>query len=141
MILGSEINNIKSSIKCYGFKKIRFFNIPKEDFKDYLDFLAKIFPNPCFIFNFRNLDNVVKSEWMRLHDSVDLKKKMIAFENECKAYSINKPNCKLVTYENICLNEGLIEEIYNFIGAKVDKELIKKVLSTRHSYTTKNKKK
>ena len=56
-----------------------------------------------------------------------------------KAYSINKPNCKIVTYENICLNEGLIEEIYNFIGAKVDEKLIKKILSTRHSYTSKNK--
>ena len=136
LILGPEISNPRSPIKCYGFKEIRFFNVPIDELEDYLDFLTKIFPNPCFLFNSRNLDNVVKSEWWKKKDESELRKKMINFEDKCKEYAINKPNCKLVTYENICLNKGQIEKIYDLIGTRVDKKIINKVLSTKHSYST-----
>jgi hypothetical protein len=48
LLLGKRSND--KTMPCYGFKEIRYIR-NLQDLPKYLEFLAKIFPSPCFIFN------------------------------------------------------------------------------------------
>lgn len=123
----------KSSVKCYGFKEIRYVH-HAEDLGDYLSFLRKVFPDPAFIFNVRSHDDVAKSGWWGEQSPKDVKAKLEKIEVKFEEYADNHDNSFLIAYDDVVNAGDKLRELYEFIGADYDKELVASVLSRPHSY-------
>jgi len=128
----------ESTTTCYGFKEIRYTQI-HEDLIGYLEFLRKLFPSPCFIFNTRNNEDVVKS-WISVGWYTESKKENAfkvlkeveaSFFNAMKA---NESNSFHITYEDVIGKTEKLEEMFSFLGAPVVESKIDEILSLQHSY-------
>jgi hypothetical protein len=124
----------KDKVDCYGFKEIRYVDLIEEDFGAYLDFLKKIFPNVAFIFNTRNLENVVGSAWWRQNPEESLVKLRKA-ERMFQAYMATHDNCYRIDYSDMVTQSARLVRMFDFIGARYSREKISEILSIPHSYT------
>ena len=129
------------TIKCYGFKEIRYAELEvQKNFEDYLEFLEKIFPNPCFIFNTRNLDNVLNSGWWSRTNQAKSRKYLVNLENKFAEFCSNHNNTFQITYENIISRSQTLETMFDFLGVEYAAEKIDRVMSVKHSFNIKQKK-
>ena len=138
-ILLADKKNDKN-ILCYGFKEIRYFEVyqQQKDIADYLNFLAKIFPTPAFIFNIRNLDDVLKSGWWANTDRAESRSELMKLETAFHNYKKTHPeNTFIISYEEVVSQSNNFQLLFNFLGAKYP-ENIDKILLTPHSYGQKN---
>jgi len=129
-----ESTTDKENIKCYGFKEIRYTNIGDENFVNYLNFLKMIFPGPVFIFNTRNHEDVSKSSWLASHDKHEVIN--ILQETEKRFFSYIKENPKNsfhITYEDVISKSVKMKEMFDFIGALYNENVINRILSIQHS--------
>ncbi len=145
IILADKIKD--PDIVCYGFKEIRYlpydndFCVEATDFSDYLDFLNLLFPNVCFVFNTRNIDDVIKSGWWKNRDPIETTKILNQAEELFKNYHyIHPDNSFMISYEDIVSQNNNLKLLYDFIGVAYDSKSILSVLSKEHSYAPKEKK-
>jgi len=131
LLLADKIND--ESIKCYGFKEIRYLD-EIDSFFDYLEFLKKIFPNVAFIFNTRNLDDVVKSSWFAQEEPEQLKKEIRRLEVMFSQYCEKYDNGFQITYEDVVSKSQKLKDMFEFLGVKYKPEKIDAILSLPHSY-------
>lgn len=133
----------KASIKCYGFKEIRYWE-NLEVFSEFLDFLKLIFPDVCFIFNTRKKEDVAKS-WIKtkLHEIEEESQVLQILDNaEAAFFDYMQKNKKItfhITYEDIIGQRKNLESLFTFLGADYSQKKIEKVLSFRHSYSPNQK--
>lgn len=121
---------------CYGFKEVRYVEIIPE-FESYLAFLERIFPNVCFIFNTRKIEDVLKSGWW-LHSNEKKSKQAIeSLELLFQQYAASHPhNSFQITYEDIVGKTSRLAAMFQFLGAAYNEEMLDQVLSKRHSTIT-----
>ncbi|MGB3512308.1 MAG: sulfotransferase, partial [Microcoleaceae cyanobacterium] len=125
---------------CYGFKEIRYLEISQQqkDIADYLNFLAKIFPKPAFIFNVRNLDDVLKSGWWVNMNKAESRAELMELETAFHTYRETHPdNTFLISYEDVVCQSNNFQLLFNFLGAQYPENL-DKILFTPHGYEQKN---
>jgi hypothetical protein len=124
-------------VTCRGFKEIRY--LPKElhlvgaELTGYLDFLAKLFPDPAFLFLTRNHDRVIKSGWWARQDPKLVREQLQKFEEQTSKYAAGKPWTFQITFEDIVDRTPRLAELFQFLGASYDTEKIDAILSQRHS--------
>ncbi|MDH5400536.1 MAG: sulfotransferase [Cyclobacteriaceae bacterium] len=131
MLKGNEGDNIK----CYGFKEIRYNPEEVHNLGDYLNFLSKIFPNVAFIFNTRNLEDVVKSKWWALRDKEEVM--ALLKETELNFFDFiarNRDNSFHITYEDVIGKSDKLLEMHEFLEVNYTEEAIDAVLATMHSF-------
>jgi hypothetical protein len=116
-----------------GFKEIRYVEI-QNHLDRYLNFLAKIFPNPLFVFNTRNLTDVVKSGWWKNKKSKEVRKNLEELEKVWANFSANRLDCFQISYEDIMGKSKILEDLFLKIGATYDPEIIDFLLQVPHSY-------
>lgn len=121
------------AVVCYGFKEVRYFEVGA-DFEAYWDFLGRLFPNPAFIINTRSLDDVVKSAWWKDWDADELRATLRDFEDRCADYAKTRSNCFRIDYEHVRGKGERLREMFDFLGADYEPEVIDAVLATPHSY-------
>jgi len=123
-----------AGVYCYGFKEIRYAEIPETELLGYLNFLMDIFPNLGVVFNTRDLDEVVKSGWWKTKKSRKTKKLLGTVEVGFRKYSSMNNNCFTISYADVVNKTKVLEELHDFIGAKYDEKRIDRVLAKSHSY-------
>jgi hypothetical protein len=122
---------------CVGFKEIRYFQmVPAAQLNAYLSYLAGLFPNPAFLINLRNHDDVVQSGWWRKHGNpASLRSSLQTFEQALLEWAATKPERAFVTrYEDIVSKGPTLMGMYNFLGASFDPVRYEAVLAMPHSY-------
>lgn len=118
-----------------GFKEIRYTDgeMSDREFSDFLKFITESFPNPCFIFNFRNSKDVRKSKWWRRkwrsRRIIDRAAKR--FET---AYQEHRERSYKVNYDEYIADPNSLIGLFEFLGAPFDLSQIQSVLSKKHSY-------
>ena len=139
LILSNKKDDPK--IECYGFKEIRYYLPPvQKKFEDYLEFLEKIFPNVCFIFNTRNLDDVLKSQWWSKLERKNTKQQLLNLENKFTEFCSKHDNTFQITYENVISKSKNLEKMFDFLGAEYITDQIDKVITVKHSINVPQKK-
>jgi len=127
---------IIKDIRCYGFKEVRYERHLGE-FNDYLSFLEKIFPNPCFIINTRNHEDVLKSMKAvdfyteKPFDQDYLRTIEATFFDYIKTHPDNTFH---ISYEDVIAKTEKLTELFSFLGASFSEQQIDEVLSLQHSY-------
>lgn len=136
ILLADQLEN--QQIKAYGFKEIRY-EYTLDHLLDYLDFLKRIFPNPVFIFNTRNKEDVFKSRlslyWVQNNNRQKTIETLIhteaLFAEFIKNNSINSFS---ISYEEVITKSNKLKELHNFLGLTYTKSQINEVLAKAHSY-------
>ncbi len=132
LLLGDHVDN--SKVSCLGFKEIRYLNI-MDNLKDYLNYLKNMFPKACFVFNFRNKNDVSNSGWWKTENKDGLIKKLEMFEAICLEYCNTNPEfCFCINYKDVVEKTEKLKELFNFIGATYNERKIDHILSLPHSY-------
>lgn len=128
---------------CIGFKEVRYLNSDltrakagnKPRLHDFLDFLAKLFPNPAFIVLTRDHDQVTKSAWWVNKEKEQVIEQLKAFDTAACSYAQGTNNTFTVTYQDMVERTPRLKEMFLFLGAAYDEARLKEVLATKHSYT------
>jgi hypothetical protein len=123
----------ETRVKAYGFKEIRYPDV-MDDLAAYLDFLERLFPTPAFIFNTRNMDKVLRSEWWARMNPWKAKRLLLDFEQKCFAYMRDKPNCFHIRYEDVVEKTDNLEKMFEFLGAVCDPAEVDRILKMPHGY-------
>lgn len=116
-----------------GFKEIRYPKV-KDDLALYLDFLLKIFPNAAIIFNTRNLDHVANSAFWKDQDKAQVIADLNQFEGEFSQFASDREDVFSLRYEDVYPNSQRVRELFDFLGAEYDQQVVQTVLKTPHSY-------
>ena len=122
----------------YGFKEIRY-NEVGDEFDDYLDFLSKLFPNTAFIFNTRNLQDVALSGWWKHDDQASVIDELGTMERRFAAYASTRDHCFSIRYEDVVTRGEQLRNLFEFLGAAYQPEVIDTILNTPHSYKPEQK--
>ena len=118
-------------VRWIGFKEIRYPKM-KDDFEDYLDFFAEIFPNCHFVFNSREWSNVANSAFWRNRDPEEVKELVWRTDQQFREYSERHPeNCVHVQYESVISDPSHLQPIYEMLGEEMDMEHYYSVLQCR----------
>lgn len=121
---------------CIGFKEVKYYEVGDDEFDAYLDFLARLFPNPAFIFLTRNGKDVSNSAWWRNRDKTEVleivKKMDQCFRNYLDK---NADFCFLIDYQDMVGSRQKMKDLFNFLGATFNPEMIESALLTPHSYS------
>lgn len=132
ILLADKVNN--PDFFCYGFKEISYIKYPDKLFS-YLDFLVRIFPNVGFIFNTRNIEDVIKSAWWANIDPEKAKSDLHKIEELFDEYCENHSNSFQITYEEIVANDQGLKAMFDFIGAEYSRSTVDRILTIPHSYS------
>jgi hypothetical protein len=137
LLFGRELY---SDFDTYGFKEIRYFEMDNNKLSGYLNFLKKVFPKPCFVFNRRNHDEVCKSSWFADRNDETIKRKFVLFESTCDEFIANNLDSSIaVNYNKIIdLSSGELKNLFDFIEQPYNKEKIESILNIQHSYDNKS---
>ncbi len=135
LLLAEQLENLK--IKAYGFKEVRYPGT-LDHLLVYLDFLKQIFPNPLFVFNTRNKDDVFKSRlnlcWVQKKDYQKTIERLIRAEALFSEFIKNNPtNSFHISYEEVTTKSDKLKELHNFIGLPYTEAQMVKVLAVPHS--------
>jgi hypothetical protein len=127
---------------CLGFKEIRY--LPENlgvslagypaRLTAYLDFLARLFPDPAIIFLTRNLDEVVRSAWWRNRDPGPLRTILETFEGVARSYRHDLCATRLIDYKDVVANGEELGALFEFLGTDHQPEAIAAVLQREHSF-------
>jgi 2-polyprenyl-3-methyl-5-hydroxy-6-metoxy-1,4-benzoquinol methylase len=132
LLLADQVNS--PEIVCYGFKEVRYANV-SDSLHEYLDFLSMIFPKAAFIFNTRNLDDVLKSGWWKDRDPNESRSKLQNLETVFADYHAMHDNSFCITYEDVINKTTKFKALFEFLGAPYPAaERMDKVFSTLYSY-------
>ena len=131
----------ENDIKCYGFKEIRYlpgqYNI--SNLGRFLDFLAKLFPDPAFIVLTRSHDQVCNSAWWKNRSPQQVKQSLSQFEKKIATYSQGKNFVFSIDYHDMTERTPKLQQLFEFIGAPYREDKVEQVLSTPHSFVPKIK--
>lgn len=125
--------NPNSNSEVWGCKEIRFGNAKKQydRFQEELDFIKMLFPRAKFIFNTREIEEMVKSSWWA-KDPEAATKILSKQENFFKTYSYQNPDFTYsVTYHDVVNNTEILQGMYDFLGEAFDFDTYKSVLERR----------
>lgn len=128
------------TIKCYGFKERYTYPNILDEFEEYIQFLSNIFPNTCFIFNTRNLDNVLQSGWWRERNTEQSKQILLTTESRFKQCLNKYKNSFHICYEDVVNQTQNLEYMFNFLEATYCKQKIDFVLGQKYSYDIRQEK-
>lgn len=117
----------RTELRAYGFKEIRY---SAEDVEQKIAFLEQMYPRCGLIFNIRDPDDVVRSEFQKGQDSAKFAGLNRLFE---RLAAIGK-NRHLVAYEDICGLKGSFVSLFDFLGEPFDRDSLISVMRTKHSY-------
>ena len=133
-LLGQEAEDTNI---VYGFKEIRYLD-HLDELKAYLLFLQTVFPNPAFIFNIRNHQDVVRSAWWKQMDPHKAKTLLEKTESAFMDFAREHDNAYVNRYETILKGVAGVEDLLSFLGAKLDGRLVEEALATRHGFKLSN---
>lgn len=120
-------------VKCLGFKEVKFYEAG-EDLGSYLAFLDQLFPNCCFILNTRRHEDLLKSSFWKKAEYEEAKAKLELTERYFGSFAAHRSNCFEMDYEDLHPTSERLRDLFDFLGAAWEQEVVDLVFQTPHSY-------
>ena len=117
--------------RWFGFKEIRY-NALGDDFPMVLDFMHHHFKNARFIFNTRDVDEVVRSGWWKDWARDDVVRLVEGMDARFADYAAQYPERAMITnYASFCDDPAGIEPVFDWLGEPIDTAKTAAVLARR----------
>ena len=126
-----EIINPGPEQRWVGFKEIRYHELGI-DFFPLLDWINETFPNPYFLFNTRNLDDVVKSAWWAEEEKTEVIKSLEQMDKRFMLYHRKRPDrCFINNYAQLIDNPKSIKPFFRKMGLRFDSRKVRQIMQER----------
>ncbi len=113
-----------------GFKEIRYPRLA-DDFPAFLEFCQRAFPNPFFVFNSRNGDDVAKSKWWANQPRDQVLDLVSTMDARFSEYADTHPHrSHHVFHEQTCSDLTSLQPLFDKLGEPLDLETAQKILAT-----------
>ncbi|MFN8125042.1 MAG: sulfotransferase [Candidatus Nanopelagicales bacterium] len=113
-----------------GFKEVRYLG---PDTPDYVMWLADTFPGARFVFNSRNLDDVVVSDWWR--ERADAREFLDGVQQMQDELRIRLGERAFdVRYDDYTADPAVLAGLFVWLGEPFDRSQVESVLSRKHGY-------
>ena len=120
-----------ANTRIIGFKEIRWAD-NVEQLSIIVNFIRNFFPQPSFVFNTRNHDEVAKSSWWSRLQAKKVKRKLSKFENSYNSiYRRNKDISVKVHYNDLIIDTRYWIPLFEIIDRDYDEEIVKNVLNIK----------
>lgn len=123
----------EDGVHCIGFKEVRFKDHP-ERMVAYLDFLETVFPDPAFLFLWRDHDAVLRSGFWKTEDQVRAGRTLAQIEAQAARFAEGRENCFSLDYSDLSSDAPRLREMVQFLGGRFDPDRIARVIEIPHSY-------
>ncbi len=119
--------------RVLGFKEIRWW---KRDLIETLESTREIFPGARFVFNTRNIDDVIKSKWWAEQKAEAVRAKLLDREARMdQAHAaLGDETVYRIHYDDYTADPELLRGLFSWLGESFDRERIDEVLGTKHSF-------
>lgn len=119
--------------RVIGFKEIRWW---KRDLVETLEMTREIFPGARFVFNSRNVEDVIKSKWWAEQDAEEARAKIVARDTRMEqAYAaLGDDVVYRIRYDDYIADPEVLRGLFTWLGEPFDRARIDEVLGTRHSF-------
>lgn len=116
-----------------GFKEIRWWG---RDLTRTLTMTREILPGARFIFNTRNVDDVLKSKWWVDKDPAAARAQVLDWESrmDAAAAALDDDVTYRVHYDDYLADHGVLEGLFDWLGEPFDRQRIDEVIATPHSF-------
>jgi hypothetical protein len=114
--LRQMIINVYGPGKLIGFKEIRYGRDPYELFADSLDWLREFLPGVRFIFNTRDTESCVHSEWWASDPENSRKILERVYDNFRRYYKLHRDCCYWMPYEHLRHGDRVLAGMFSFLG-------------------------
>ena len=118
-------------------KEVKFKDNP-EELVAYLEFLEMMFPEPLFVFLWRDHDEVLNSGWWKTEDRVRATAVLEFLESESQRFAQDRQNCFTLTYADLIPSATKLNDLFTFIGAAFEPEKLYQVLQIIWENSQKN---
>lgn len=121
------------NIKTLGFKEIRFLDVA-DDLDEYLLFLKMVFPNCAIIFNLRDVEQTIYSDWWAKKNPKKTTRKLNYFIEKMKKFHSNYEDTFIINYEDVIKQNSKLERLFSFLEIPYNDEKVKETLRIKHSF-------
>jgi hypothetical protein len=127
--------NADGRARVFGFKEIRYVKMQREELFALLDFLELLAPPSAVIFNTRDVDAVRRSKWWSKMRRREVRRLVGDFERNMRDYCEQRPErCFHIDYDDVVGRTPRVSELLEFLGERLEPEVVEGVLRSRHSY-------
>ena len=131
-LIVKEVLRPPKDTRCTGFKEIRYTRNMVGDLGAHINFMRQVFPGAGFVFNSRNLDDVVKSGWWK--DHANPREHLEDFEANMKtAFERHAEYSIWIRYDDYIVDPGTLSALFDFLKEPFDLEGVQNTLSLKHS--------
>ena len=118
--------------RCVGYKEIRYAPNMVRDLSLYLGFVRRVFPGAAFVFNTRNMTDVLQSGWWK--DRPDAEVYLTEFEASMQAaHEAHAPYSFWVKYDDYASSPEGLKPLFEFLDEPFDLAAVEKTLAVKHS--------
>lgn len=123
----------RKNTRVAGFKEIRWW---KADLAETLELTREIFPGARFVFNTRNAEDVIKSQWWAAKDPDVARAQVADWESRMDAAhaSLGDDAIYRIHYDDYVADPEILRGLFEWLGEEFDRARIDEVLGTPHSF-------
>ncbi len=123
----------ESDTRVTGCKEIRWWG---RDLTQTLMTVREILPGARFIFNTRNVEDVLKSKWWVERDPEVGRAQVLDWESrmDAAAAALGDGVTYRVQYDDYLADHGVLEGLFDWLGEPFDRQRIDEVIATPHSF-------
>lgn len=115
-----------------GFKEVRYIQMGTQ-LPDFLNFCRRVFHNPFFVFNSRNIEDVAKSGWWATQPLDEVRFKLKRSDEIFARYAGNNPDVSHhVVYEEMLANPGaMLRPLFDKLDEPYDAARVAQIMGKR----------
>lgn len=123
-------------IRLCGFKEIRTIT-PPEDYRAYLEFKRRFFPNARFVFNTRDPVAVSRSSWWRRHDPAAVTSMIHSAEAVFRGFAAAHPDrCIILHYDSYISDHHAFAPLFDLLGGQPTPQALRAIMTERLTHAT-----
>lgn len=121
--------------RLIGFKEIRYTELGRIEFFEFLEFVRSVFSPLKILFNMRNLDDVARSGWWKKQRPEKVKAILGEMDSRFVEYARREPEtARCIAYESLISDFDYMRGLFQFLGEPLDEGEVRNVLGTRLSH-------
>lgn len=127
----SDVLRPAAATRVSGFKEIRHTPdfMTDAEFRAYLDFLLAAFPDSRVVFNLRDIEQVIRSDWWDHRERDEVRRMIARADARFRAYHEAVPaRTLLMHYNDYAGRPEQVAGLFDFLGERFDAEAVRDVM-------------
>ena len=132
----AQVLRPQANLRVCGFKEIRTI-AQSTEYRAYLEFKRRFFPNARFVFNTRDSAAVARSSWWRSHDPADVMAMIHTAEAVFRGFVATYPDRSIMLhYDSYIADHGAFGPLFDLLGDQPSRADLRAIMTQRLIHAT-----